>query len=384
MFRFLVLFFWISVLFQFSDVSAQLIPSDTEENRRERVEYSLVPLLGYSSDLGLYGGALLYRFNYGDNERPYLSNTRFDISAGTKGNLIAGIDYERIHSFGTDIRSLFSVYGERDKLSNYFGIGNDSGFSDELYDEGFFNFESRLFSLKYTARKTISDLSENGILDLFGSVSFRYMDASSRGTSTLFNTSKPTGFGNSWSNSIGLGLIADTRDSEFIATRGIRYEISAEQNTGLLGSEYTFAMYRAELRHFRKVIGNVVLAHKLTGSYLTGDAPFWELPTIGNEEGLRGYYLDRFIGESSILNVIELRSWLFSFLNDEIRLGAQVFWDSGRVFSSADSNRFFSEWKHSYGFGGAISLLNPDFILRADAGISEETWRIYAGIGYIF
>lgn len=85
-----------------------------------------------------------------------------------------------------------------------------------------------------------------------------------------------------------------------------------------------------------------------------------------------------------MLSMTELRTWLFSVLEGRIRAGGQLFWDTGRVYSEEDSGRFFNDWKHSFGAGAALSLFNPDFIVRADAGFSDEAFRIYFGAGYVF
>ncbi|MDZ7683308.1 MAG: hypothetical protein U5J63_16775 [Fodinibius sp.] len=44
----------------------------------------------------------------------------------------------------------------------------------------------------------------------------------------------------------------------------------------------------------------------------------------------------------------------------------------------------FSDYKQTIGIGGAMSIFNPDFILRGEVGFSEEVSRIYIGIGYLF
>jgi len=105
---------------------------------------------------------------------------------------------------------------------------------------------------------------------------------------------------------------------------------------------------------------------------------------LGNEEGLRGYALNRFLGNSSVIYMAEMRTWVFSFLDDQIKLGGHLFFDTGRVFSDSDSSEFLKNWKQTWGMGGAMSLFNPDLILRGEIGISNESYRIYAGVGYTF
>lgn len=372
------------ILLPFPKVSGQVIPpSDATE--KEKVQYSLLPFAGYTSDLGLVGGLLLQRFNYGtDADQPFLSNMKADVTLTTKGNFIGEFNYDRTKSFGTDIRSQITIGAERNRQSNYFGIGNQSEFSSGRYEDGFYFFENRKLSLIYSGRKTIWEFGERGRADLVVPLSVSYLDASPRGEVSQFEEDNLAGIGSGWINKAGIGLILDSRDSEFDPTRGLRYQAGFKVSPSLLGSDYTFSELSVDLRHYLQVTGNIVIAQKLRADHRLGTAPFWELSTIGNQRGLRGFHKDRFLGDSSVLHMLELRTWLFSLWEGEIKFGGQLFWDTGRVYSSRDSNRLFENWRHSFGLGGAMSVYNSDFIFRGDIGFSEESTRIYVGVGYVF
>ena len=74
---------------------AQVIPPDTGESEEPNIrvgsEYSLLPIVGYTSDLGLFGGGLVQRISYGNNIRPFLSNLTADFTLSTKGNIVFDI-----------------------------------------------------------------------------------------------------------------------------------------------------------------------------------------------------------------------------------------------------------------------------------------------------
>ena len=381
--RFLFLLLGTSVMLAAS-VNAQVLSIPDEDDRQGGVHYSLVPLLGYSSDNGFIGGALLQRFNYGEGRSLFLSNLKIDAIVSTKADLLSEINYQRTRTFGMDIRSELSLIAERYRQAHYFGIGNQTEFSQDLYNEGYFLFEKRIVDLSYRARKTITEYGFAGTLDFFGTFGLSYLDAIERSEDTLFAADNPIGDQKSRLNTLGFGLIAEDRDSEFNPTEGYRYEIGIESSGAFTFSEFDFSRLHAELRNYVEILPDVVIAQKVSGVHLLGEPPFWKNASLGDKYGLRGYHFDRFLGQSSILHVLEARTWLFSFFDDEIRIGGQLFWDSGRVFSEFDSNGFFDNWNHSYGAGGAISLFNPDFIVRGDIGFSKEAVRIYAGVGYIF
>lgn len=371
-----------------SPLCAQIIPPNTGESKEPDIrvgsEYSLLPIVGYTSDLGLFGGGLIQRIGYGNNIRPFLSNLTADFTLSTKGNLVFDIDYERTKTFGADLRSLIEFTGQKIQQGYYFGIGNETNFSDKLYEDNFFFFENREFAIYYQARKKIASFGEHGRFDLTGSVDVSYLNGLTRGETSKFGEDMPLGIGKSWANKAGAGFIADSRDSEFSPVQGIRYEVSYEVSSSVFGSDYAYSDLELDLRHYMEIFDGVVLANKLNLESIHGDAPFWDLSIIGGNDGLRGYHLDRFRGNQSVLHLLELRTWLFSVLHDEIRVGSQLFWDTGRVFSGTDSDAFFDNWKHSYGGGMMFTLFNPDLMFRADVGFSDETFRFYFGTGYIF
>lgn len=379
---FLLLFFTGTSLF------AQIIPPDTGESEEPDIrvgsEYSLLPIVGYTSDLGLFGGGLVQRIGYGNNIRPFLSNLTADFTVSTKGNIVFDIEYERTKTFGTDVRGLIEFTGQRIRQGYYFGIGNDTQFSDEQFENNFFFFENREFAIYYQARKQIASFGESGSFDLTASLDASYLNGLTRGESSKFAEDMPLGIGKSWANKAGFGFITDSRDSEFSPSEGIRYEVSYEVSSSIFGSDYTYSDLEFDLRHYVNLFGSVVLANKLSVESIYGDAPFWDLSIIGGNDGLRGYHLDRFRGNQSVMHLLELRTWLFSVLHDEIRVGSQLFWDSGRVFSEFDSNNVFNNWKHSYGGGIIFTIFSPDLMLRTDVGFSDEAFRFYFGAGYVF
>jgi outer membrane protein assembly factor BamA len=380
-----VFYFLLAVCFlSAGTVEAQLLNIPDEEDRKGGVHYSLVPLLGFSSDTGIIGGALFQRFNYGEGRSPFLSNLKIDAIVSTNADLLSEINYQRTRTLGTDIRSEISLIAERYRQAHYFGIGNQTNFDQDLYDEDFFLYEKRIIDVSYRARKTLTEYGFNGTFDFFSVVGVSYLNALQRSDESLFAIEDPTGDQKNRLNSLGIGFIAEDRDSEFNPTEGYRYEIGIETSGAFTFSEFDFSRLHGELRHYVEILPDIVIAQKISGVHILGNAPFWKKASLGDKDGLRGYHFDRFLGESSILHILEARTWLFSFFDDEIRIGGQLFWDSGRVFSDFDSKGFFDNWNHSFGAGGAISLFNPDFIVRGDVGYSNEAVRIYAGVGYIF
>jgi hypothetical protein len=90
------------------------------------------------------------------------------------------------------------------------------------------------------------------------------------------------------------------------------------------------------------------------------------------------------MGKASISYTAELRSWLIDPPYNS-RFGLHAFSDIGRVFTADHSfDDALNDYKQTFGVGAAVSMFNPEFILRAELGRSEDLSRFYVGIGYSF
>ncbi len=364
----------------FETASTQVIP-DTERTGSSR---SLFPLLGYTSDFGLFGGAVFQRIDYADSRRPFLSNTIIDVVGSTNGLWVGKLDYERIEMFGRPVRNHTRVEFELNPIRSFYGIGNNTHFSRSDFSEGIYFLNQRHALIRFQGRKTLQEFAKDGKMDGVLRLKSSYTATDNRGADTRFILSPPDNFEDGWVNTLGFGFILDSRENEFDPRFGHRTEVGTDVSGSLLGSSYSYYELFLDSKAFISLTEKTVLAQRVSMQYNYGDTPFWELPSLGSDYGLRGYALDRFMGDSSVLYMAEVRRWLFSFLEDEIKIGGHIFYDTGRVFSQNDSKGFFSEWKNTFGAGGAMSLFNPDLIFRGEVGFSDEDYRIYAGVGFAF
>lgn len=380
MFRSVLTVFILSLMLLPYQGKAQIL----SERDMKGINHSIVPILGYSSDYGLFGGGLYQRIDYADGIRPFLTNTLADLTASTNGKWTGRFEYERTELFGRPVRTRSIIEAVRNPISNYFGIGNNSSFSNSEFEDGIFYLLKKNAGARFEIRTPVfypeNGTPIEGVLRLRAS----YTDTDDRGADTHFVQDPPPGVSGGWVNSVGVGFVHDIRNNEFDPRRGIRSEIGADFTPPVAGNDYNFSTYFVDISGFISITENIVLAQRMAGEYSYGDVPYFELPALGNQYGLRGYALNRFLGKSSILYMAEVRSWLFTILEGEVKFGGHIFYDTGRVFSSKDSPRFFDNWKRTWGFGGAMSAFNPDLIFRGEIGFSDETLRIYAGIGFAF
>lgn len=345
---------------------------------------ALVPALGYSSNEGLIGGLIYSRYNYKGNQPPFKNLIQSQAIITTKGFVDVKATYEQTQTFGRDIRSIADVYFYRYTEDLFFGIGNKTTFSDQQWEDEYYFFKSIGFGLDYRIRKPIYEQGKKQ-LDLQFGAATEYHIPYVRQQQSSFGLQMPNGTDGGWINNVNTGFIWENRDSEFDTKRGNRAELELRAAPKFMAS-YGMATARLELRQYFHLFNFLTVANRFEVRHAGGDVPYWELSALGNNESLRGYALNRFRGKSSIAYTLEMRTWLLKFPDFyALKFGGQLFTDTGRVFSENDNgNKLFEGYHQTIGFGGAMSIFNPDFILRGEIGFSDEVSRIYVGVGYMF
>ncbi len=350
----------------------------------DSVQTALLPAFAYNSDIGFIGGALYNRIDYSGKTQPFKNYIKSSFLASTKGMFKLEFEYDRTQTFGSDVRSNILLFANRFTYDSYFGIGNNTEFSECQYENDFYFFESRRLSITYEARLPIMERQEKRFDLLFG-FGIKYEIPTVKNPQSKFNLDHPNGSSGGWVNTVNTGFLLENRNSEFDPTAGNRAKLRIRAAPTFLFSDYGLVILDTDYRHYFRLFNWITVANRFQARYAAGDLPYWELSTLGNLETLRGYPLNRFLGNSSVLYSLELRKWIFVFPRYSIKLGGHLFTDVGRVFTEQDDwNDLFSDYKQTVGVGGAISLFSPDLILRGEMGFSKDMMRVYVGIGYMF
>lgn len=374
--RFLLL---LGFLFSTMLAQAQFI----EQAGADSVRKAFFPVAGYSSDVGLMGGLIFSRYDYTGNIRPFNNYIKSTAVASTKGFVkFAGL-YEQTQTFGSDIRSSYRLLFDRLANDNFFGIGNSTSYSEQLWEDEYYYFESIGVSFDVSLRKPVYR-DRDSRLDLLAGLGIDYEIPYVRQTNSSFNQEMPNGSEGGFVNYLSTGFIWENRDNEFDPREGNRAQLKIRLAPKYL-SEFALTTFRLDLRQYFYIFDFLTIANRLEARHAAGDVPYWRLPTLGDDYSLRGYPLNRFQGNSSISYNLELRSWMFTFPEYAVKIGVHLFTDAGRVFTEEDKAAdLFKDYKQTFGFGGALSLFSPDFILRGEMGFSEDVSRIYVGVGYTF
>jgi hypothetical protein len=374
--------------------SARNVLASNEAEASDSTVQILLPFASFNSDVGLIGGGSWDRYRYSDSLQPYRNLTQARIQLSTKGRFLVRFTHERLQFLNSDFRVRASLRIDRLLNDNYFGLGNNTEIRDRLMGSDFYSYESRSGRAWIRARYPLRD-QQSANLDLLLLGEGRYFralkldDRESNNGSKLFQEELIQQVNSSpWISFWGGGLLWDSRDREINTRNGTYGEVLLRGSPGLSAVSEPLLNVALDLRGFYNIeeLGNLVLAGRLGGEWMTGDAPFWLLPALGGEDNLRGYHLRRFRDNGIFLNSLIARRWLASFDWLSLRLGAQAITEGGRTFgrySQSDAS-FFENHKRSYGGGLLISAFTEDFIVRADYVGSAETKRIYLNLGYVF
>lgn len=357
------------------------VPGDT-------VVTAVVPAAAYASDIGLVGAVAVNRFRYHPLASPFVSLTEIRLQASTKAYLDLRVLYEHTESFGRPIRSRWVLSAQRHPYDNFFGTGNRTEFDRDRWDDRYYFYDVMRVGFSWNGRKTLfRPEASRATLDLTAIAGIRY-EQPVENQENLINDEMPVGITGGWTNHLGLGVIWENRDSEFAATRGNRFELSGKWAPRFLFSDYPMALMEADLRQFFALPVpwlRPVLALRAAGTHAFGTVPYWDLPYLGDEYTLRGYPTYRFRGDSRLFYNIEVRSWLYENPYMHFKFGIHGFHDGGRVFTAEDSTRdLIRDYHRTFGGGVAMALFTPDFILRFDVGFSDDMYRLYMNIGYMF
>lgn len=180
---------------------------------------------------------------------------------------------------------------------------------------------------------------------------------------------------------LGLGATAsyDTRNSTFWPTKGVFLQTQFTTYNKELASTYSFNKWTAEVRLFKKVFKNHVIAAQLYNYSTFGDTPYRSMASLGGAGNLRGFYQGRFKDNSMYSAIIEYRAPIFW------RISACVFGGVGDVYNKPkDINT--GTLKGSFGGGLRLSILEKEKLnLRVDYGYSDKyNQGFYFTIGECF
>jgi hypothetical protein len=345
-----------------------------------------MPLLGYNPDDGFLAGASFSLTRYGFKKEPYASVQTFggSYSFGTKAFKL-NYTGDFINAFKKYDFYLDTYYHGPTYAFNYAGLGNNS--VRTVSDPNYYRARQSAVYIYPAVKKRFAGNSGfialgpyAGLADLEETSGRFIVDKENNLDDDIFMTRYFSG--------AKLLVNFSSVDNVFAPHTGIRFHSNFHWTTNLK-NQNSFAAWRAQFSYYTALDSkeNLILATQIgTGINFGKGDEFFQMPTLGGNQGLRGYRTERFYGNSSFWQATDLRLKIGSSYNPTLPLSYGIFgsFDHGRVWLE---NYPSGNWHYSY--GGGIWAAPVDMLTLAVGAFipkekHEEKPRISFQIGYWF
>ncbi len=352
-------------------ISIVMLPIYLSAQEKDSVEtddlnWFAAPIIFYSPESNLALGALgilSFRFSDSLNSKPskievygyYTLNTQYSFSSKPE------IYYD-------DDKYYISAYLNYSKvIDKFYSAGNNTAEIDNP------NYEARSSLALIKFQRQISHNLNAGVV--YEIRNYNVVDVREN---PYLQSGMVYGGGGGLTSGLGFVVSYDSRNNIFYPASGGFYELSSTFFTREIGSDFGYTKTIIDLRRFQKISGNQILAFQMFYNFISGSSPFYDVPPLGGENIMRGYFTGRYRDRHYFATQIEyrIRVWW--------RFGLVGFIGMGDVASSL-SKFEMTKFKFSYGLGVRFRIDEIELIdLRADVGFGKNTSGIYFSLNQAF
>ncbi len=427
-----LMLFWAPQMYS-QQSSDSLKPSATTEKIKKGWNIGFLPVIGYSSDIGLQYGALANIYDYGDGSTypKYDHSLYFEVSRTNKGGGINQFFYDSeklLHG----LRVTADVTYLTEKALDFYGFNGYQAVYNPLWEDDsqdstvyktrmFYRHERKLLRIGVDLQGKFSNQKIKwlaGLAFLKTETAPVDIDRLNKGLSDSKKLPDVPGLYDnyvSWgvlspeeikgSNTVlRLGLIYDTRDNEPNPMKGIWSEvIFAIAPTFLGDGDFGFIKIAAAHRQYFTLINNdLSFAYRLAyQGTIAGKVPFYMQPYminsfaqtttidgLGGSRNLRGIMRNRVVGDGMAYGNTEFRwkFYRFGLIKQNFYLALNAFADAGMVVQNipvdksgipenVDQSQYFSDGPdklHVCVGGGLRVVMNQNFVISADYGAALD------------
>lgn len=336
------------------------------------LKYLVAPMVVYNSIVGTRGTVNLFRYEPGGKELRGIASWTERIE---RKFLVSYVD----PGFSNGRYSIgFSAMHFKNATVRFYGLGPTTIKDQET---------------NYTASETRLNwkfgIYANEVTQIAVSQRLRHMQAIQEGGTELpfTGTVFPSAPGADGATVLGqrISFHYDTRNNLVTPTDGAAITAYAELNYNFKNSsDPWFSRYGLEVKKMfasesKRAI--LVVRGELQAT-LGSDVPFYEQSSLGGQNNLRGFGVDRYIDKQLIAFSIEerihiLRTRLAGVMAD---FELAPFLDTGQVFNSY-KNVSFRDYRITPGIGFR-GIIRPNVVGRIDWGFSKEGSAIFAGLDF--
>jgi hypothetical protein len=341
------------------------------------------PLMYTRRYSGFWGGARI-KFTNEVRSDPYLYglDLSFQRSDSQQYELGASLDVPRLMMLPFQPRFKIEFSSLNTNEVRYFGQGERGQYFEKhpsLIDRTRYNLEQYQFETLLAFRVAVIRGQTYSIYGGVHSIASNTGPFAPVGANTELFRSRPRGYEGGVSGAWTLGIVSDSRDSEFLAREGWLLEGGISVGGRPVGNYKFNRFFINDRRYFS--YKRSTLAHRLSFDILSGDVPFWEfkrvagiqsVSDIASSDLMRTYFRGRFHESFKIVESLEWRynsgrTWLFGLKPDLIfvpialnlgRLGDTSAWSTSAGAYLAFSKTFLAQFFMGYApTGWNVSLL---------------------------
>ena len=336
------------------------------------LKYLMAPMIIKNSIVGTRGTFNLFRYDTGGRQMQFIASLTEKIERKVVFNYIdpAFSDGRYFLNFGG---TFF-----KNATSRFFGIGQTTVEADET------NYTAREARVNWRFGVYANEVTQIAVGQRVRQVSLQ------RGATDLPFTGDvyPTVNGVQ-GETIIVGHRAtfyyDTRNNLISPTDGMAVTAYAEINQNIRNHDFPiFSRYELEVK---KLIPSeskraILIIRADLQATLGDQVPFFEQSSLGGQNNLRGYGVDRFIDKNLIAASIEERIHLARAKIAGVAADFEIapFLDTGQVFNSF-KDVSFKDYRMTPGVGFR-GIVRPNVVGRIDYGYSKEGGAIFAGLDF--
>ena len=177
----------------------------------------------------------------------------------------------------------------------------------------------------------------------------------------------------------------DTRNNLITPTDGMAINAYAELNQNVRNGDHpVYSRYELEVKKlFASESKRAILVVRADLQATIGDqVPFFEQSSLGGQNNLRGYGVDRYIDKHLIAASIEERIHIARAKIAGVAADFEFapFLDTGQVFNSY-KDVSFKDYRMTPGLGFR-GIVRPNVVGRVDYGFSKEGGAVFAGLDF--
>lgn len=368
-------------------------------------QYFPIPSVSTSKNDGNDAGLIVpFLITEPDGELKYIVAPMFIVNSFVGPR--ATLNLFRYEPGGRELRFIasYSEKIERKLVFSYIDPAFSNGRYSLAFGGSFFkNATSRFFGLgqttlesdqtNYTAREIRANwkfgIYANEVTQIAVGQRYREMEVQ-RGVVTTFPFAReqfPTVDGMDGAAIVGhrVTFHYDTRDNLVTPTDGMQVTAIAELNQNLRNESHpVYSRYELEIKKLLPSESKraILVVRADIQATLGTQVPFYEQSSLGGQNNLRGYGVDRYIDKHLLAFSVEERIHVLrtKIAGTTADFEVAPFVDTGQVFNSY-KDVSFKDYRITPGVGFR-GIVRPNVVGRVDYGISREGGAVFAGLDF--